>query len=128
MAKAAAPEEEDILVLSGDESDQDGPDDAAVLAGASLALVRLFTWKPAITSTHDACWCNLLAVGCRTMAAFLSNLVQTVYTHIKIEPGAAWKHVGQEQQADLLCMLACCFRDTVRNASAETSQADGGAA
>lgn len=38
MAKAAAPEEEDILVLSGDESDQDGPDDAAVLAGASLAL------------------------------------------------------------------------------------------
>lgn len=44
MAKAAAPEDEDILVLSGDESDQDAPDDPAVLAGASLSLVRVFTW------------------------------------------------------------------------------------
>ena len=43
MAKAPAPEDEDILVLSGDESDQDAPDDNAVLAGASLSLVRRFT-------------------------------------------------------------------------------------
>lgn len=41
MVKAAAPEDEDILVLSGDESDQSAPDDNAVLADASLSLVRL---------------------------------------------------------------------------------------
>lgn len=43
VVKAAAPENDDILVLSGDESDQDTPNEDGVLAGASHCLVRLPT-------------------------------------------------------------------------------------
>ena len=41
VTKAAAPEDDDILVLSGDESDPDAPDEDAVLADASHSLVRV---------------------------------------------------------------------------------------
>lgn len=40
VVKAVPPENDDILVLSGDESDQDTPNEDAVLAGASHSLVR----------------------------------------------------------------------------------------
>ena len=40
VVKAAAPENDDILVLSGDESDQDTPNEDVVLADASHSLVR----------------------------------------------------------------------------------------
>ena len=43
VVKATAPENDDILVLSGDESDQDTPNEDAVLADASHSLVR--TWQ-----------------------------------------------------------------------------------
>lgn len=39
VVKAAAPQDDDILVLSGDESDPDAPDEGAVLAGAGHSLV-----------------------------------------------------------------------------------------
>lgn len=65
VVKAAAPENDDILVLSGDEADQDTPNEDAVLADASHSLVRALklaecqlAWQLSCPSMH--CLCQLL--------------------------------------------------------------------
>ena len=68
VIKAAAPGDDDILVLSGDDSDPNAPDEDAVLADASHSLVRtaehaslLAAWQLMLSpEQRHACCCQLL--------------------------------------------------------------------